>query len=267
MSDNFRICDSHAHIFPDKLAEKAAEAIGDFYGIKMRGAGSVSALLKSGEKIGVSNYLVCSTATKHEQVDAINTFVAAACERTPSFWGFGTIHQDFADYENELIRIKSLGLLGVKIHPDFQSVNIDDSRLLKMYEVCRSLSLPILFHVGDNRYGFSKAERLRTVAENFKDLKVIAAHLGGYTVWEQSVDIIKDLDNVYTDTSSSLFFLSPEKASRLIRKMPIERVFFGVDFPMWNHDEEYRRYRGLNLTDDENERILSKNLISFLNKE
>ena len=29
------IIDAHAHIFPDKIAKKATDAIGDFYGIQM----------------------------------------------------------------------------------------------------------------------------------------------------------------------------------------------------------------------------------------
>ena len=30
-----KIADIHAHIFPDKLAEKASHSIGDFYGVSI----------------------------------------------------------------------------------------------------------------------------------------------------------------------------------------------------------------------------------------
>ena len=40
------IIDSHAHIYPDKLARKAARSIGDFYDIDMDLDGTVDMLLK-----------------------------------------------------------------------------------------------------------------------------------------------------------------------------------------------------------------------------
>ena len=35
------ITDIHAHVFPDRLADKAAQSIGDFYGTPMYSAASV----------------------------------------------------------------------------------------------------------------------------------------------------------------------------------------------------------------------------------
>ena len=43
------IIDAHAHIFPDKIAKKATDAIGDFYGIQMtESAGTPDILLQEG---------------------------------------------------------------------------------------------------------------------------------------------------------------------------------------------------------------------------
>ena len=46
------IIDSHAHIYPDKLARKAARSIGDFYDIDMDLDGTVDMLLKVGDDLG-----------------------------------------------------------------------------------------------------------------------------------------------------------------------------------------------------------------------
>ena len=43
--------------------------------------------------------------------------------------------------------IISLGLKGVKLHPDMQQFKIDDYRMLKIYELCEG-KLPILIHTG-----------------------------------------------------------------------------------------------------------------------
>ena len=79
----YKIYDAHAHIFPAKIAEKATQSIGHFYDIPMHHLGSAEELLRRGGEIGVSRYLVCSTATKPEQVEHINTFIHEQCELHP----------------------------------------------------------------------------------------------------------------------------------------------------------------------------------------
>ena len=69
------IIDAHAHIYPDKIAEKASRAVGDFYGIPMEYVGTVEGLLNEGKKAGVSRFLVHSVATTPHQVHSINTFI------------------------------------------------------------------------------------------------------------------------------------------------------------------------------------------------
>ena len=61
--DNNKIIDIHAHIFPEKIAQKATESIGDFYGIPIRGKGTTEDLLEQGKKVNVYRYVVHSTAT------------------------------------------------------------------------------------------------------------------------------------------------------------------------------------------------------------
>ncbi len=74
------IIDFHAHIYPDKIAEKATKAISDFYNAPMAYWGHMEELLASGSKIGVEKYIVHSTATKPMQVESINNFILSAVE-------------------------------------------------------------------------------------------------------------------------------------------------------------------------------------------
>ena len=70
------IIDSHAHIYPAKIAEKATVAIGDFYDIKMEmPAGTSERLIEEGTKAGISKFVVHSCATKAQQVRSINEFI------------------------------------------------------------------------------------------------------------------------------------------------------------------------------------------------
>ena len=50
------IIDFHAHIYPDKIAEKATKAISDFYNAPMAYWGHAEQLIESGSKIGVVKF-------------------------------------------------------------------------------------------------------------------------------------------------------------------------------------------------------------------
>ncbi len=261
------IIDAHAHIYPDKIAEKASQAIGDFYGIPMGFNGTVNGLLEVGKKAGISRFLVHSVATTPHQVHSINTFIYNELLAHPEFIGFITLHPDLTEEEviEEIDFALQHGFKGIKLHPDFQKFYIDDPKVFKIYKNA-SGKLPILFHMGDKRYDYSSQERLVRVANEFKDLKCIAAHFGGYSTWGnyKEYENLK-YNNVYFDTSSSLYFLEPYKARQIIKTFGADKFFFGTDYPMWDAKEELDRFFALGLTDEENELILSKNLKKLLN--
>lgn len=257
--ENEKIINMHTHIFPVKIAEKAVAAIGDFYSLHMATKGTSEALIEDGAPFGVCRYLVSSTATTEHQVASINTFISEECKKHPEFVGFGSLHPGLTREETfaEVERIISLGLKGIKLHPDFQRFNIDDPSAFNIYEAVEG-KLPILFHIGDNRYDYSSPQRLNNVLGRFPKLVAIAAHLGGYRRWEDS-HINMGHPRVYIDTCSSIEFMSPEEAVRIIRSHGIDRVFFGTDSPMWSHEETMERFNKLPLTQEEREKILYKN--------
>ena len=254
-----KIIDTHAHVYPDKIAEKAVRAIGDFYNIHMAKGGHVNGLLESGGKIGVSRYVIHSLATTLHQVESINNFILSTASGNPAFVPFATLHPDMdeQDMQKEVDRVLSLGAKGLKLHPDFQKFYADDEKVLKIYRSC-SGKLPILFHAGDNRYDYSSPKRIANVARQFPNLTVIAAHFGGYHRWDE-VDVYEGLNNVYYDTCSAMFMLSPERATEIMRKLGVDRFFFSSDYPMWDHEEELENIMRLGLTEEEREMVLYKN--------
>ena len=95
---------------------------------------------------------------------------------------------------------------------------------------------------------------------------MIAAHLGGWERWEEAVANLKADERLRFDTSSCSPFLPKDKMREIIRHYGAENCFFGVDFPMWDHEEELERFFALSLTDYENKRILSENLIEWIHQ-
>ena len=262
------ILDIHAHIYPESIAKKAVKNIGLFYSIDMDCDGTANALVESGAKIGVKNYVVHSAATVPNQVSNINKFILREVKLHKEFIPFGTLHPSLSktEIEDEVSFMLNNGFKGIKLHPDFQQFDIDSESAFKMYDILNG-AMPILFHVGDKRVDYSSPERLCKTCKTFPKQKFIAAHFGGYSKWDM-IDIyneIMPLNNLYFDTSSSLEYLDKEKAKSLIYQFGVEKFFWGSDFPMWAHDEELNRFLSLNLTDNDNEKILSLNAKEFLN--
>ena len=140
------IIDFHAHIYPEKIAEKATAAVGTFYGdAPMAWHGRAQELIESGSKIGVEKYIVHSVATKADQVESINNFIISACEKFPQFVGFATMHPDYENFDAELDRVYAAGLRGVKLHPDFQKFQCDMPQMDGLYSKCAALNIPVLF--------------------------------------------------------------------------------------------------------------------------
>lgn len=260
------IINAHAHIYPSKIAAKATETIGAFYDIEMdMPEGTSERLLEDGRKNGISRYVVHSVATTAHQVRTINNFIKSEVDAHPEFIGFITLHPELTEEEmaNEVDWAIANGLKGIKLHPDFQKFYIDDEACEKFYRAA-SGKLPILLHMGDDRYEFSKPHRLIKIAKKYPNVNFIAAHFGGYRCWEDSC-LYKGIDNIYFDTCSSLAFIDSKTAKSLIDLLGVERFFFATDFPMWDSKNELERFNKIDLTDDEKEMIFSTNIKRLLN--
>ncbi|MBO7594554.1 MAG: amidohydrolase family protein [Salinivirgaceae bacterium] len=249
-----QLIDAHAHIFPDALAAKASVSVGNWYNIMPHTDATSNNLIEHEKAVGACKCLVCSPALKPHNVPTINTYISNECKLHQEFVGFGTMHRDFEDYEEELDRVVSLGLKGIKFHHDMQGFYIDDPKMMPIYRAIADRSLALLLHMGDSRLDFSSPGRLAVIARQFPNLTIIGAHFGGYRRWDEVMSI-PVFDNVYFDTSSSLAFLEPEKARELIEKFGVSHFFWGSDFPMWSPREEWQRFLSLGFDDETNQKI------------
>lgn len=270
------VIDAHAHIYPEKIAAKAVNAVGAFYGVEqaMAGKGTAESLLQSCTKSPITHFIVHSVATTAHSVTAINNFLAEQQQVHPEFIAFGTMHPDFENMEAEVDRAISLGLHGFKLHPDTQQVNMDDPRLMNFYEIIQG-RLPLVLHTGDYRYGYSNPERLKKVLHTFPDLVVDAAHFSGWSIFDRGFDImhtddLHDLaleERLFVDSSSSVAFTGTRHLAELVHLWGADRVMFGSDFPMWDPAEEFDQQITQQLpgtfTDDELEKLLFRNAERF----
>lgn len=256
-----KIIDAHTHIFPDKISEKVSKSIGSFYGMEYCAPASVQNLLREGEAAGISHFLVCSAAVTPEQTETITDFMGEISKNHAVFTAFASIHPDYQNFEEELDRAISLGLRGVKLHPDFQKFDIDDEKVFPLYRAIERRGLPLLMHMGDDRYDASRPQKLQKVLERFPDLTVIAAHFGGFKRWMEAHDSLIPSPRLWFDTSSATMFISRDYALSMFEKFGIGQFMFGTDFPLWDASDELARVQAFGLSEKENELLFSGNFM------
>ena len=258
------IIDAHCHIYPDKIAVRATEGTEHFYNIHAFADGTVSMLLENGSKAGITHYIVQSVATSPAQVSGINRFIADAVEKSNGrMTGLGTLHPDSSHLKEDVAEIIALGLHGVKLHHDIQRFKIDDYRCLKIYELCEG-RLPILMHTGDHRYDYSNPNRLLPVMKIYTELTVVGAHLGGWSVWEDT-DVLAELPNLYVDCSSCFPFKGADAMIPVMKRYGAEKILFGTDYPIWSPEKEIEAFMSLPFTEEERALILYKNAKKIFN--
>ena len=258
------IVDMHAHIYPEKIADKATQSVGQFYNIPMQGeVGNIATLRQLRDTSPITHNVVCSVAVKPQTVTSINDFIASTVTEDSTLIGLAAMHQDFTDIESELDRITALGLRGVKLHPDSQAVNMDDPRLMRLYESCERRGLAVLIHCGDYRYDYSHPHRLKRILHEFPQLRVCAAHFGGWSLFDLALEFLEH-EHCYLDVSSSMFALGLRRTRELIEDYTPSRILFGSDFPMWNPESEYSRFSSLAFSDASKELMTWRNAESWL---
>ncbi len=259
-----RVADVHVHIYPEKISAKAAQSIGDFYHVRMADEnGSVACLQSRLDTCDIERCVVHSVAVRPGTVTSINDFIASACCEHPQLVGFMTLHQDTSDMAAEIDRACELGLKGIKLHPDFQRVDMDDDRLMVAYEIAEKRGLPLIIHCGDYRYDYSHPSRLKRILHEFPDLVVDAAHFGGWSVQDYALEFLED-ERCFLDVSSSMRYLGPRRTRELIESYGFDRILFGSDFPMWTPAEELEFLRSLGFAEAELERMCWHNVERFL---
>jgi predicted TIM-barrel fold metal-dependent hydrolase len=233
------IIDFHTHIFPDQIAEKTIRYLEVKGEMPAHTDGTLNGLFLSMKNAGIDVSVVMPVVTAPKQFESINKFAVLVNEignrDNLRIISFGGIHPDCDDIAKKMEYIASLGLKGVKIHPDYQGHYINDEKYLKIFDSARSLGLTVLTHAGVDA-GFRDSPvrctplGAREVIAKFPDLKLVLAHCGANEMIDEAYESLYG-ENVYIDTSLMLPYISKEKIRALIDKHGNEKILFASDSP------------------------------------
>lgn len=268
------IIDAHTHIFPKEMAAamfmnprlQPSEDFAFYTDATKRG------LLLSMKEAGIDYSLVLPVVSAPYQFTSTNQF-AAEINGKDGIYSFGSIHPDNDDILDKLTYIKSLGLKGVKLHPDDQCTFIDDPRYINIIRTCIELDLYVAIHAGigsSHPYPVycppARAAHMLDLVYSGRHPKkphIILCHIGGNDMFDE-VERCLVGRNVYFDLSYSLDRIHKIQLLRILQDHGADRILFGTDSP-WGDQKHYLEvFRDLPLFDDEREQILWKNAAEIL---
>lgn len=264
--------DTHTHIFPEKIAKRAVtslrERLPEPYNISYTN-GTLSELISSMKKAGIDKSVVLPVVTKPSQFDSVNDF-SIKINGKNGIISLGGIHPDNDDIEKRLEFIKSAGLKGVKLHPDYQETFIDDEKYIRIIKKCVELSLAVVIHSGVD-LGYPDLTRctpdralnmVKAVynGEKPKKIDIVLAHIGANEMYGEVEKKLCGLPVAF-DLSYSLKKVDKSLLLRIIEKHGAENILFASDSP-WGEQEDFRKYfEALPLSEEDKQLISYKNAI------
>jgi len=279
------IIDFHTHTFPDKLAPSVIPTLAQTAHIQPHTDGTASGLSLSTKDSHVDYSVVLPVATSPRQVSGINRSALKTNETTIStgLLSFGAIHPDTEQWSEEMERLASQGFKGIKLHPVYQRVDIDDIRNLRILDKAAELGLIVVTHSGiDIGYpglDHCTPSQIRRAVDQVPEVTLVCAHMGGWKMWDEAIAFLAET-NVYLDTSFSLGFMedtedgyySPEYRTllddayflRYVEAFGIHRILFGTDSPWDSQSKSISRILNLPLSQKEKDAILGENARKLL---
>lgn len=182
-----------------------------------------------------------------------NTSTAAFVADSPTTRiGFMSVNPLWDNVFDEADRCRELGLVGVKLGPNYQDFDPLGKPALDFYAYCERNALPILFHQGASpirsaplRYTFPLVTD--EVALQFPELRIVMAHMG-HPWGRETVVTIRKHPHVYADISS--IYLRPwvcyESLLAATEWGTGHKLLLGSDFPIATTEEAIAGLRRVN---------------------
>jgi hypothetical protein len=275
------IIDFHTHTFPDKIAHMAIDKLKSASHTKAFTFGTENELLESMKSCGISKSVVLPVATNPEKIPHINDISAKKNENGTLIY-FGAMHPDFEGAKEEMRRLKSMGVKGIKLHPVYQDIDFDDIRTLRILEYAEENELITVTHAGLD-VGFPGVERctpkmIKNAVSEVRPKRLVLAHMGGWKMWKISAEMLCGND-LFIDTSFSignmvqempyyseeeLKLLNSEEAVDVINAFGENNVLFGTDSPWSDQKDSLLDILHLPISDKAKEKILYKNAVKLL---
>jgi hypothetical protein len=258
------IIDAHCHVWPDRIAPQVLAQRPA--GLDAMFDGTVGGLRATMESAGIDHAMVLGIAANARTVQRTNDFIGSV-DRS-CFTPFGTVHPGLSAKAN-LASLRDNGISGVKLHPLFQDLSLDDPAVVELVRALAAASIVVITHAGAGSDSAANdrgtPRKLLALIEAVPEVTLIACHFGGYHRLDEAEKLIVG-SRVRLETSwpPRMGDLDRERIRDLIRRHGADRVVYGSDWPMADPTAEIAAVRALGLTPEEQDAVLGGNLAEIL---
>ena len=267
------IIDFHTHIFPDKIANSTISALASNSGNKPNTDGTVNGMIEALKRANADIAVALPVLTKASQFESVLNFACMVNEQFKNeqrkIISFAGMHPDCDDVDEKMQKIKTLGIKGIKIHPDYQATFIDDPKYVDIIKCAKKYDLIVVTHAGiDDGYVGQPVrcpvDRAIKVIEEVDYDKFVLAHFGAHKLWNEVFEKIAG-KNVLFDTAFTTSEVDKDLCVNIINKHGSDKILFATDCPWFDIKKGVELLLSFGLKQDDIVNILYKNALKLLN--
>jgi uncharacterized protein len=260
-----QIIDAHAHI-----------RMGDSDTIQPdhpKGADPLRALDQKAN-IARSALIVIGFGTLEEVRIKNDAVIAAAAADPGHFYAVASVNPENGDAAlTELDRLAKLGIRIIKLHPNSQEFDVASPAIAKIAERAGALGLVLLFDSYDP-FDPGQVGKFIKLTMSRPNTRFILAHMTFVRFREVGAfAMLRKMgagNNVWFDLSAiaPTYVNSPVEAELVwtMRKVGMDRVIFGSDWPVYSPAESVSAIRDLGLSVNEQRQVFHDNIAQLLNQ-
>ena len=178
------------------------------------------------EAAGVSKSIVfpLNDPNAREDFSGPNDVLWQAYEQYPNLFVPFFRLNPHRDYEREFGRCLDLGFRGLKLHPVSQKFELDEPRVVRLFEMAAEADLPVLIHAG---FGMRRiVDPLLPTIEKHPELRLILGHSAMIEILE-AARAFAEHQNVLFETS----VVQTKDLYVLFSTLEPARIAYGSDIP------------------------------------
>jgi hypothetical protein len=287
VTKNPLIIDAHTHIFPPEIIEQRdklclaekEDRFAECYNSPKAKMSTAEDLILALDTAGIAKAVVCGYAFNNQTLCALsNNYIIETVQKYPErLIGLGVVQPlagDAAVYEAE--RCLQAGLRGLgELTADGQGF---DPTAKATFQALASLlqqhSAVLMLHASEpvgHLYpgkGKTTPDKILALAQNFPELKIIAAHWGGGLPFYQLMpEVAQQAQNIYYDTAATTYLYRFGVFRVVVDLAGVDKILFASDFPLLNPAKLLKRVREeAFLSADELNAVLGGNATKLFSK-
>jgi predicted TIM-barrel fold metal-dependent hydrolase len=241
-----------------------AESVRDHPGFDKIVILAVSPQFLDGELIGTVDSYGITGVPGPPTPEKCNDYIAAIVRSDPdTFIGYASVNPAYRGVKaavRELERaVLDLGLQGLKLYPMYQDWSPADPVLaFPVLEKAAELGIPVMVHQAgstriDARMEYARPALLDAAGRHFRDLRLTIAHCGLPWV-DEALFMLTKHPNFYAELSYHIASVTTEELFRFLVHaqqsfVPLEKLFFGTDYPGFLYDPAALREKLLSVNE------------------